>query len=69
MKLLLTTHSLANPGGMERVLVNKITWLRKHTDWKILVVTTDQKGRDLFYPVPEGIRIVDLGVNYSDDNG
>lgn len=69
MKLLYTTHSLANPGGMERVLVNKITWLRKHTDWEILVVTTDQKGRDLFYPVPEGIRIVDLGINYSDDNG
>lgn len=69
MKLLLTTHSLANPGGMERVLVNKITWLKKHTDWEILVVTTDQKGRDLFYPVPEGVRIVDLGINYSDDNG
>lgn len=69
MKLLLTTHSLANPGGMERVLVNKITWLKKHTDWEILVVTTDQMGRDLFYPVPEGIRLVDLGVNYSEDNG
>ncbi|MGM9739230.1 MAG: glycosyltransferase family 4 protein [Candidatus Cryptobacteroides sp.] len=69
MKLFLTTHSLANPGGMERVLVNKITWLRKHTDWEILVVTTDQKGRDLFYPVPDGVRIVDLGINYSDDNG
>ena len=69
MKLLYTTHSLSNPGGMERVLVNKITWLKKHTDWEILVVTTDQKGRDLFYPVPEGVRIVDLGINYSDDNG
>ena len=69
MKLLLTTHSLANPGGMERVLVNKITWLKKHTDWEILVVTTDQMGRDLFYPVPEGIRLVDLGINYSEDNG
>ena len=54
---------------MERVLVNKITWLRKHTDWEILVVTTDQKGRDVFYPVPEGVRMVDLDINYSDDNG
>ena len=33
------------------------------------MVTTDQEGRDLFYPVPEGVRIVDLGINYSDDNG
>lgn len=54
---------------MERVLVNKITWLRKHTDWEILVVTTDQKGRDLFYPVPEGVTMLDLDINYSDDNG
>lgn len=69
MKLLYTIHSLCNPGGMERVLVNKITWLKRQTDWEILVVTTDQKGRDLFYPVPEGVRIEDLGINYSDDNG
>ena len=54
---------------MERVLLNKIGWLKRNTDWEILVVTTDQKGRDLFFPLPEGVRMVDLGVNYSDDNG
>lgn len=54
---------------MERVLLNKIGWLRRNTEWEILVVTTDQKGRDLFFPLPEGVRMVDLGVNYSDDNG
>ncbi|MCI5990193.1 MAG: glycosyltransferase family 4 protein [Bacteroidales bacterium] len=69
MKLLYTIHSLYNPGGMERVLLNKIGWLRRNTEWEILVVTTDQKGRDLFFPLPEGVRMVDLGVNYSDDNG
>ncbi|MGN1215380.1 MAG: glycosyltransferase family 4 protein [Candidatus Cryptobacteroides sp.] len=69
MKLLYTIHSLYNPGGMERVLLNKIAWLKKHTDWEILVVTTDQKGRDSFFPLPQGARLVDLDVNYSDDNG
>ena len=54
---------------MERVLLNKIGWLRRNTEWEILVVTTDQKGRDLFFPLPEGVRMADLGVNYSDDNG
>lgn len=54
---------------MERVLLNKIGWLRRNTEWEILVVTTDQKGRVLFFPLPEGVRMVDLGVNYSDDNG
>ena len=33
-----------------------------------MVVTTDQHGRPPFYPFPEEVRRVDLGINYSDDN-
>ena len=69
MKLIYCIHSLYNPGGMERVLLNKVIWFREHTDWEIVIVTTDQKNRPTFYPFPEGVRMVDLGVNYSDDNG
>lgn len=68
MNLLYHTHSLYNPGGMERVLLNKVAWLKTHTDWEIAVVTTDQHGRPAFYPVPEGVHMTDLGINYSDDN-
>ena len=69
MKLIYCIHSLYNPGGMERVLLNKVAWLKEHTDWEIVIVTTDQKQRPTFYPFPDGVRMVDLGVNYSDDNG
>lgn len=69
MKLIYCIHSLYNPGGMERVLLNKVVWFRVHTDWEIAIVTTDQKNRPTFYPFPDGVRMVDLGVNYSDDNG
>ena len=69
MKLIYCIHSLYNPGGMERVLLNKVVWFRKHTDWEIVIVTTDQKNRPTFYPFPDGVKMVDLGVNYSDDNG
>lgn len=69
MKLIYCIHSLYNPGGMERVLLNKVVWFREHTDWEIVIVTTDQKNRPTFYPFPDGVRMVDLGVNYSDDNG
>lgn len=68
MNLLYSTHSICNPGGMERVLLNKVAWLRAHTDWDISIVTTDQCGRAPFYPVPEGVRLMDLGINYSEDN-
>ena len=69
MRLIYCIHSLYNPGGMERVLLNKVVWFREHTDWEIVIVTTDQKNRPTFYPFPDGVRMVDLGVNYSDDNG
>lgn len=68
MKIIYCTHSVCNPGGMERVLWNKVVWLTKHTDWEVMVVTTDQHGRPPFYPFPEEVRRVDLGINYSDDN-
>ena len=68
MHIIYCTHSTYNPGGMERVLFNKVTWMVKHWHWKVTVVTTDQKGRAPFYPFPSEVRMVDLGINYSDDN-
>lgn len=53
---------------MERVLFNKVAWLKAHTDWEILIVTTDQKLRPPFYQLPKGVRAIDLGINYTDDN-
>ena len=68
MKILYCTHSLCNPGGMERVLLNKVAYLKQHTDWEITIVTTDQKELPVFYPLLEGVRMMDLDINYSDDN-
>lgn len=68
MNLIYCTHSLCNPGGMERVLVNKVTYLVNRLHWDIMIVTTDQKSRPPFYALPEGVRMMDLGINYSDDN-
>ena len=69
MKLVYLIHSTYNPGGMERVLLNKVTWLVGKMGWDVTVVTTDQHGRLPFYPFPEGVKMIDLGVNYSEDNG
>lgn len=68
MKLIYCIHSVYNPGGMERVLLNKITYLVKNMGWDITVVTTDQKGKAPFYPFPREVRMIDLNINYSDDN-
>lgn len=69
MKIIYCMCSLYNPGGMERVLLNKVRYLKEKMGWDVSVVTTDQHGRPTFYPFPDGVRIIDLGVNYTDDNG
>ncbi len=69
MKIVYCIHSIGNPGGMERVLLNKVRYLVEQLHWDITVVTTDQHERPPFYPFPEGVKMVDLDLNYSDDNG
>lgn len=68
MKIIYCIHSVYNPGGMERVLLNKVTYLVKRLGWDISVVTTDQHGRPPFYPFPKEVKMTDLGINYSEDN-
>lgn len=68
MKIIYCTHSTYNPGGMERVLLNKVTYLSQLPGWEVSIVTTDQHQRPPFYPFPENVRMTDLDINYSDDN-
>lgn len=68
MKIIYCTHSTYNPGGMERVLYNKVKYLSEQMHWDVTVVTTDQHNRPSFYPFPESVRMIDLGINYSEDN-
>lgn len=68
MKLIYCTHSTYNPGGMERVLLNKVTFLSALPGWEVAIVTTDQHQRPPFYPFPEQVRMTDLEINYSEDN-
>lgn len=67
MKIVYCHCSLYNPGGMERVLFNKVAWLAT-AGHDVSVVTTDQQGRPPFYRFPDGVRLTDLGINYSIDN-
>lgn len=67
MKFVYCIHSVGNPGGMERVLLNKVRWLVKHGH-DVVIATTDQKDRPPFYPFPHEVKFVDFNVNYSDDN-
>lgn len=68
MKLIYCMASVYNPGGMERVLLNKLRgWVER--GYETMLVTTDQHGRPPFYEFPQEVKMVDLGINYTDDLG
>lgn len=69
MKIVYCIASVYNPGGMERVLLNKVRYLVARGGYEIAVVTTDQGGRPPFYVFPPEVKMVDLDVNYTHDNG
>ena len=68
MKIVYCICETYNPGGMERVLLNKVRYLVERHGYDITVVTTDQNGRAPFYPFPEKVKMLDLGINYEDNN-
>ncbi len=68
MKLIYCMASVYNPGGMERVLLNKLRgWVER--GYETMLVTTDQHGRPPFYEFPQEVKMVDLGINYTNDLG
>lgn len=67
MKLIYCMADVYNPGGMERVLLNKLRWWVRRGDCDLMLVTTDQNGCPPFYAFPPEVRMVDLGINYKAD--
>ncbi len=65
MKLLYCIPSLYNPGGMERVLTEKVNYLVNVGDFNITVVTTDQMGKSLRFPLDIHIRVVHLDIDFN----
>lgn len=68
MKILYCIACTCHSGGMERVLTNKANYLARH-GYEIVVVTTDQRGAQPFFPLEPSIRSIDLGINYDENNG
>lgn len=68
MKLIYCIASVHHPGGMERVLLNKLCWFVRQGGYDLTVVTTDQSGLPPFYAFPPEVKMIDLDINYAVDN-
>lgn len=67
MKIIYLINSLKNPGGMERVLINKANYFSEKFNYEIFIITTDQNNMDNFYKLNKEIKCIDLKINYYED--
>lgn len=64
MRITYLINSLKNPGGMERVLINKANYLSKVFGYNITIITTDQDKSKIFFKLEKGVNLIDLDINY-----
>ena len=67
MKVVYCINGIYNSGGMERVLMNKANYLVDVLGYEVLIVTSEQKGRAIFFRFSQHIRFIDLNINYDND--
>ncbi|MDE6295978.1 MAG: glycosyltransferase family 4 protein [Muribaculaceae bacterium] len=66
MKIAYTISGLFNTGGMENILIQKANYLADIYGYDVTIITTDQKNRDVFFPLSPKVKLVDLSINYCD---
>lgn len=67
MKIVYSILGTYNSGGMERVLSNKANYLAA-LGYEVVIITTDQRGRESNFFLHQNISQIDLGINYTDDH-
>lgn len=64
MKLAYIIHGLYNSAGMERILTDKANALAEEYGYDITIITSEQKGRPIYFPLSNKVKTIDIGVNY-----
>lgn len=64
INILYCIPALYNAGGMERILTEKANYLANQPDFKIHVLTTDQKNKDVFYELSQKIAVRHLNLDF-----
>jgi glycosyltransferase involved in cell wall biosynthesis len=70
MKLVyLLPGGLFNSGGMERAITIKANYLADITNNEVAIVTTEQMGRPVFYPLSDKIQLYHLNIGIHENFG
>ena len=53
-------------GGVERVLTLKANYFAEELGYDVTIILTEGKGKPLFYPVSDKVKVINLDVNYEE---
>jgi glycosyltransferase involved in cell wall biosynthesis len=67
MRLVYFIPSLYNPGGMERVLTEKLNYLSAIEGYELTVITTEQNARIPYFSIDPRVKLLHLDINYNSD--
>lgn len=66
LKLVYVTPALYMAGGVERALTVKANYFAEHFGYNITIILTEGKGKPLFYPLSDMIKIINLDINFEE---
>ena len=66
LKIVYLTPALYMAGGVERVLTLKANYFAKHFGYDITIILTEGKGKPLFYPLSDKIKVVNLDIDFEE---
>lgn len=64
IKIVYCTDDLYGPGGMQRVLSLKASYLADVLGYDVTICLTEEKGRPLFYPLSSKVHVVNFDINF-----
>ena len=64
LKIVYLTPALYMAGGVERVLTLKANYFAEHFGYDITIILTEGKGKPLFYPLSDKIKVVNLDIDF-----
>ena len=65
-KIVYCTPALYMAGGVERVLTLKANYFAEHFGYDITIILTEGKDKQLFYPLSEKIKVVNLDIGFEE---
>lgn len=65
-KIVYCTPALYMAGGVERVLTLKANYFAEHFGYDITIILTEGKGKPLFYPLSDKVKVVNLDIGFEE---